>query len=220
MTFTDYKQAVENLPYGKRLPTARYVFTDATTPLPDPLATLVADIRQKIAPDGAHNLIKFHTASFKISLLHYPRFFEDSHPSLANAIVIDLSAGQSKHIQYAGNANPPILHRKETFLPRDHRKVSLFRKLTLQEEQAGLFENTATIGFAENWRRLLEEKRLMFRGHRLVEVPVDDSEKSQNEDPSVEIHRHRTAMSRTDLSKPIRQAMELGVLHSKLSVFD
>jgi DNA phosphorothioation-associated putative methyltransferase len=220
MTFTDYQQAVENLPYGKRLPTAKYVFTDATTPLPDPLATLVADIRQKIAPDGAHNLIKFHTASFKVSLLHYPQFFDDPHPSLAEAIVIDLAAGQSKHIQYGGNANPPILHRKETFLPRDHRKVSLFRKLTLQEEQAGLFENTATIGFAENWRRLLEEKRLMFRGHRLVEVPVDDSEKSQNEFPSVEIHRHRTAMSRTDLSKPIRQAMELGVLHSKLSVFD
>jgi DNA phosphorothioation-associated putative methyltransferase len=220
MTFTDYQQAVEKMSYGKRLPTARYVFADSDNPLPEPLATLVSAIRQKFAPDEAHNLIKLHTQSFKISLLHYPQFFEDPHPSLAEAIVIDLATGNCKRLHYAGNANPPILHRKETFLPRDHRKVSLFRKLTLQEEQAGLFENTTTIGFAENWRRLLEEKRLMFRGHHLVKVPDDTALSIQNDEDSVEIHRHRTAMSRSELSKPIRQAMELGVLHSKLSVFD
>ncbi|GAA5132239.1 hypothetical protein GCM10023213_00030 [Prosthecobacter algae] len=78
MTFTDYKQAVEELLYGKQLPTARYVFADSDTHLPEPLATLVSAIRQKFAPDGPHNLIKFHTQSFKISLLHYPRFFEES----------------------------------------------------------------------------------------------------------------------------------------------
>ncbi len=220
VTFTEYQLAVENLPYGKRLPTAKYVFTDSTTPLPDPLASLVTAIRQKFAPEGDHNLIKFHTASYKVSLLHYPQFLEDPHPSLAEAIVIDLATGRSKRLQYAGTANPPILHRKETFVPQDHPKASLFRLLTQQEEGAGLFENTSTIGFAENWRRLLEAKHLMFRGHRLVEVSEEASTKSQNEDASVEIHRHRTAMSRTELSKPIRQAMELGVLHAKQSVFD
>jgi DNA phosphorothioation-associated putative methyltransferase len=220
MTFADYQQAVENLSYGKRLPTAKYVFADSSTPLPDPLATLITALRQKFSPDGIHNLIKFHTSSYRVSLLHYPRFFDDPHPSLAEAVVIDLATGNCKRLHYAGNANPPILHRKETFLPRDHRKVTLFQKLTRQEEQAGLFENTTTIGFAENWRRLLEEKRLMFRGHQLVKVPDDTVQKSQNEEDSVEIYRHRTAMSRSELSKPVRQAMELGVLHSKLSVFD
>ncbi len=221
MTFTEYQQAVSNLPYGKRLPSARYLYFDADIPLPEPLGSLVAEVWSRLlSVDSEHNIVKFHTDSFKISLLHYPGFFDDPHPALAEALAVELSTGKVKRISYSARDNPPILHRKETMLPAEHSKAEEFGGLSDEEESAGLFEHSNAIGFKLNWDRLLRDKGLGYDGHRLVEVPVDDSEKSLNEGPSVEIHRHRTAMSRTDLSKPIRQAMELGILHSKLSVFD
>jgi hypothetical protein len=63
------------------------------------------------------NLIKFRTDELKLSFLSYPDFFNDPHPALRKAITIDLVKGKSRHTDYAENINPPILHRKETFLP-------------------------------------------------------------------------------------------------------
>ena len=58
--------------------------------------------------------------------------------------------GKARHIDYAGNLNPQILHRKEAFLPAEHPKRPLFVALTEAEEAEGLYENTATIGFKLN----------------------------------------------------------------------
>jgi DNA phosphorothioation-associated putative methyltransferase len=218
MTFTEYQQAVENLPYGKRLPTARYVFTDSDHPLPEPLATLVSAMRQKFAPDGQHNLVKFHTQSFKISLLHYPRFFEEAHPALAEAIVADLLAGQAKKLKYSGNDNPPILHRKETMLPQNHTRAAEFAELSAAEEAYGLYIETSRIGFKSNWEKLIQEKGLTYHGHRLVQA--SKAAIKAEEEKLVTVHRHRTALVRYELSRPVRMLMELGLLHHDLTFFD
>ena len=53
---------------------------------------------------------------------------------------------------YATSTNPPILHREETFLPPGHVLVAKFARLTRQEENHGLLDNTATIGRSERGR--------------------------------------------------------------------
>ena len=63
---------------------------------------------------------------------------------------------------------PPILHRKESFLPPGHALVAKFARLTLQEEKHGLLDETATIGTREGWERRLAERGFTVRGHRLV----------------------------------------------------
>jgi DNA phosphorothioation-associated putative methyltransferase len=219
MTFPEYQRAVANLPYGKRLPSARYLYFDAEIPLPEPLESLVAEIWNRVLNvESAHNIVKFHTDSFKISLLHYPGFFDDPHPALAEALAVDLSTGKVKRISYSARDNPPILHRKETMLPVGHAKAVEFGRLSDAEESAGLFEHSNAIGFKLNWDRLLREKGLRYEGHRLVEGNAANHEADRSS--KVEIQRHRTAINRPDLSKPVRQVLQLGLLREGQTFFD
>ena len=65
-------------------------------------------------------------------------------------------------------SNPPILHRKETFLQSDHPLHACFARLTAQEEKHGLLEETSTIGTREGWHGRLSAAGFTLRGHRLV----------------------------------------------------
>lgn len=48
--------------------------------------------------------------------------------------------------EYAQSPDPPIQHRKEAFLHPDQSLHANFARLTGQEEQHGLLDETATIG--------------------------------------------------------------------------
>src|SRR6185312_15026610 len=104
--------------------------------------------------EDKYNVIKFRTDELKVSFLCYPDFQVDAHPALRHAVTIDLVTGRARHTDYANNLNPPILHRKETFLCERHPDRAKFEALTRSEEGAGLYEHSATIGFKLNWERL------------------------------------------------------------------
>ena len=117
--------------------------------------------------EGA-NLIKLHRHSGKVSYLVYPDFETDPHPALLRSIKLSLRTRELDCYDYATSTNPPILHRKETFLPPGHQLVAKFARLTQQEEKHGLLDETATIGTREGWQRRLAERGFTIRGHRLV----------------------------------------------------
>lgn len=217
MTVEEYCAAVARLPFGKKLPEALYVYL-IDGDLPEPLRSLVVSLRQRLQLTDAFNVVKFST-DFAVSFLEYRDFFKDPHPALAKAIRVNLAAGKVKELQYDIRVNPPILHRKETLLPLDHPDRPRFAQLTQQEEDAGLFDDPRTIGFKANWESLLQEKGLGYEGHALVQRGGQHSEPLSAVEP-VRVHRHRTAMTRTALSKPIRQAMECGILSEGKTVFD
>ena len=73
---------------------------------------------------------------------------------------------------YSASDNPPILHRKETFLPADHPLREKFARLTEQEERHGLLDDTATIGTSAGWEARLRKRGFTLRGHRLVRLQV------------------------------------------------
>jgi hypothetical protein len=52
--------------------------------------------------------------------LSYPDFDRDPHPALLRSVKLSLQTLVLDCWDYAGSQNPPILHRKETFLPADH----------------------------------------------------------------------------------------------------
>lgn len=199
---------------------ARYVFTDSNHPLPEPLATLISAIRLRFAPEGRHNLVKLHTQSFKISLLYYPSFFDEPHPALTEAVVINLVSGQSKKLTYSGNDNPPILHRKEAMLPLGHPKRKEYASLTEEEEAHGLHRETSRIGFKQNWDKLLGELGLSYHGHRLIVEAKNEVLPDKESGPSIQVQRHRTAMSRSELSKPVREVLNLGLIPPGQTFFD
>jgi hypothetical protein len=142
-----YRQALDALPYGKRLPGAVYFMDPGEdAAIPSLLRIIVAELRKRLEIGPEFNLLKFHTASSKVSFLGYPDFEKDPHPALKEAIIVDLVTGKVRRDDYQARANPPILHRKETFLPPEHLLHGKFGKLTRQEEAAGLLDDTA-------WRR-------------------------------------------------------------------
>lgn len=219
MTASEYREVIHALPYGKRLPGAVYLLDPGDCPeVPFLLRITVAELRKRLEIGVEFNLLKFHTASPKISFLAYPKFENDPHPALAESVIVDLVTGKTRRDDYRGRANPPILHRKETFLPTDHPLHAKFSKLTRQEEDAGLLEDTARIGFRLNWERSLAERGLGFKGHRLVEA--GGKPPTADEPPKKKIHRHKTALVRREISKPVKTLLELGQLRRGESFFD
>jgi len=223
----EYQQHLATLTFGKRLPTAVYVYWEKGADFGNELNLLLATLaaRHQLGPE--FNIIKFRTDELKISFLSYPDFMEVAHPALRHAVTVDLVTGRARHSDYVDNHNPPILHRKETFLPENHPAVAAFETLTRAEEAVGLYEHTATIGFRLNWERLLEEKGVRIEGHILQSAGCKSNPDPPsgyvlpNEDGSaVVVERHKTAMTRYDLSKPVKTLLEYGLLKSGTTFFD
>lgn len=206
---------MSELPIGKTLPNARYIHTCALSLLPDEFSDLI-DEAAKIAeaPPTEFNVVKFDLARPRISLLHYPLFFEDGFPALEMSWTVDLSAGTASVRTYARDANPPILHRKETLIPPDHGLAVEFRRLTRDAEEAGLLEDVEGIGREDAWNIRLQRVGLVVRGNELVEIdrPI--------EEPEEQIARHKTALVRYSLSAPMQQFWKHGYLDGEYSVFD
>ena len=83
---------------------------------------------------------------------------------MLRSIKLSLRTRELDCYDYAASTNPPILHRKETFLPPGHPLLAKFARLTQQEEKHGLLDDTATIGTRERWERRLAERGFRFAG--------------------------------------------------------
>lgn len=162
MNAQQYHLAVLHLPYGKVLPTARYIERSS---VPKPLAAFVEDVARRCSIPGDCNVMKFSTQRFTISFLAYSTFWAEGHPGLDRALTVDLGTMMVKVRHYRGNV--PILHRKESFLRPDDPRASIFAALTLQEVQYSLLGGHR-IGFRDQWRRLLDARGLRVEGHDLL----------------------------------------------------
>jgi hypothetical protein len=217
MTLVEYQTLVGKLPFGKGLPTAVYVFREAGSDYGRELNQLLAMLVARHELGEQFNVIKFRTDELKVSFLSYPQFMEEAHPALRHAVTIDLVTGKARHTDYGDNHNPPILHRKEKFLPENHPARATFETLTRAEEAVGLYEHTATIGFKLNWEQLLAKKGVEIAGHSMRQIAVSEEDQAT---PHRFIERHKTALTRYELSKPVKTLLEYGMLKAGTTFFD
>ena len=161
-------EACKRATVGKLLPNALYVHREALDSL-EPLLRVyeVCAIAYLGDVEGA-NLVKLHRHSGKVSYLVYPEFESNPHPALLRSIKLSLRTRELDCYDYATSAHPPVLHRKETFLPPGHPHLARFARLTAQEQKHGLLDDTATIGTRQGWEARLAERGFTVRGHRLV----------------------------------------------------
>jgi len=148
MNLQEFHSAVASLPFEKTLPTARYLYAPDESALPEPVASFVAKIRQRLALDASFNILKLSPPDQAISFLRYPEFLTEAHPAIAESVRIHLARGTVKPTDFTSHSNQPILHRKECFLPPGHAKHRLFEALTRAEEAAGLFAEPTRFGEA------------------------------------------------------------------------
>lgn len=214
-----FRRLVESLPYGKRLPAAVYVHREGGALGESPLGQLTRQVAETHSVGDEFNVVKFRTDLPRLSFLSYPDFFTEAHPALHAAVAIDLSSGKSYATDYRDSLNPPILHRKELLLPPDHPSVGAFTALSAAEDAAGLYRDTAVIGFRENWNRLLLQHGVVIEGHAIRHV-APGAGSMAGDSVGVTVQRHRTALTRYALSRPVKTLFEHGQISSNSTFFD
>jgi DNA phosphorothioation-associated putative methyltransferase len=216
----EFHRYVGVLPYGKTLPGARYIFRPNGNNLSGAFLTVVKRAETAASPPPDWNLLKLHTNEFAVTFLSYPEFDTDPHPALAEATKINLNTGSVIRTDYRARANPPILHRKEAFLPAEDTRVANYAALTAREEESGLYHDPSRIGLRVQWLTLLKQLGLTHEGHKLVPVRKQIIDAAVMGADTREIKRHRTAIKRYDLSKPVKQLLERGLLKKGDTFFD
>lgn len=159
---------------GKRLPTALYIHVSALEEL-DPLLRIYEGCASRtIGRLENATLVKFYTDKPKISYLFYPDFDTDPHPALHTSMQIDLRKLSVAYRNYDNVANPPILHRKETFVTPNYHLYEQFALLTQQEKELGLLKHKSLIGTREGWQQCLEEHGVEIRDHQVFSLKDED----------------------------------------------
>ncbi len=213
LSFEDYLSAVKSLPFGKKVGKNLYIlWPDLCNESP-----LLTQLLEPIGQPNETTLIKFFFDQFKVSFLNYPDFFSDPHPSLKKSYTIDLSTGKNRTIDYSKQENPPILHRKETMISPSRSEYSEWLELTKKLEEYDCYAQSKKIGFKKFWDELLAEKGLVYQGHTLIEgFSAPKKEVKQKEI----IDRHKTAMSRSDFSRPLQLLLKHNLLCKNQSFLD
>jgi len=161
------REACLSTPVGKRLPADFYLHRSAEESLPALLRVLIFAARE-IVGEVDYNIVKFAMDGRKISFLKYKDFDEEAHPALLHSVRVHLPSASYAVRDYSSSENPPILHRKESFVDPIYQNYSAFSELTRQEEDLGLLSRV-DIGLKSEWLRLLSERKLHIIGHEVCQ---------------------------------------------------
>jgi DNA phosphorothioation-associated putative methyltransferase len=194
---------------GKRVGGALYVHVSALNHLPDEEQTLLSQ-----AIDIAGGKVSWNVARFEediVALLRYEDFEESVFPALLESCRVDLLEKRATFRSYLAQANPPILHRKELLLTPEHSSRPVFEALTRDLENLGVFHNSHQIGSKSQWYERLAARGVTIEGHTVVieEASVQSS-----------IERHKTAISRYQLSQPMQLLVRYGLIDNGGTVLD
>lgn len=159
-------RACKEAAFGKLTPKAIYFHESGLVRMPPILRALEGCARLMVGEVEGTNLIKLRRDRPKVSYLSYPGFDDVAHPTLAFSVVVRLDTMAATFHDFSRRANPPILHRKEAFVPAFYPRRQQFARLTRQEERRGLL-NREEIGTRRGWRRLLKAEGLKVAGHVL-----------------------------------------------------
>lgn len=216
MNAADFSKLVKQVTAGKKLPDAVYLHKDAFSVLPPLLAKFIKVVATalKIA-DSEWNIVKLSKTDFRLSLLHYPDFYNDPYPVLEQSVTVDLAKLQHRLTRYDEHDNPPILHRKELFILVEHPDYESFCLITQEGEAAGLYDNPRMIGFKASWLRLIAK-----HGYEVVDGRLFRSSAVNTVADEHSIDRHKTALVRHELSAPMKTLAKHGFLQGDYSVFD
>ncbi|KKD39959.1 DNA phosphorothioation-associated methyltransferase [Limnoraphis robusta CS-951] len=222
---------------GKKLPNALYVHLSAIDQLDPALRLYESWSRDILGNLEGVTLVKFHTHKPVVSYLYYPDFDDDPHPALVASLIVNIQTSHIKSHDYSDSDNPPILHRKETFVTSDYPDYQKFARLTKAEEKLGLLESKPslyptdpsisaeerriyhTIGTRKGWMQHLARKGVEIRDHRIISIERD--QENPLEFVAIpKIERHKAALVRRSLSRPVRLAVEADLFTENTTFFD
>ncbi|WP_204137856.1 DNA phosphorothioation-associated putative methyltransferase [Halomicronema sp. CCY15110] len=202
---------------GKLLPDALYVHASALSQLESDLQELEQLARKVSSQVETATIVKFSFNKPQIVYLFYPDFDTEAHPALQSSIQVNLKTLKAGERDYSTTDNPPVLHRKETFVTRDYPHYNTFAWLTKQEEVLGLLEDSRGIGLRNAWEQRLRDRTLVIHDHALA-CPIQTGAKPTQAKPKIQ--RHKAAIARVTASKPVRLAVEADLFPPDTTYFD
>ncbi len=152
---------------GKILPDDIYIHRSAMEFAPDMLQILTELANMAIPEDFPWDIVKIARNAHHVTFLEYPDFFTEPHPPLHGSMKVHLATRKMNYRDYRNSGNPPILHRKETFLYYEHPSYEIFSQLTRDEEEAGLLSRP-DIGNQKQFAAILGNEGYRIEDHRLV----------------------------------------------------
>lgn len=155
---------------GKLTPGALYVHADYISALDPVLRVYEGCARALIGDLPDANILKLSREKFQVSYLTYPKFDSDPHPRLHHSVVVRMRDLAVKYRFFDESPNPPVLHRKETFLAPTDTRYEKFHRLTDQEDRRGLLDAPNDIGTLEGWSARLRAHGVRLSGHRVTRV--------------------------------------------------
>jgi DNA phosphorothioation-associated putative methyltransferase len=179
------RKEISNANIGKRLPDALYFHRSCLDQL-SPLLRLIISAAFQVVGDVEHDIVKMSSDGRKVSLLRYPRFDEDPHPTLAYSYKVYLPTATHGFRDYQNSLNPPILHRKDSLVDPLYPRYSDFKALTLQEEEHGLLSRT-DIGFRTQWENVLKQLGLSIGDHRISPASTRFSKGDEHDTESFDV---------------------------------
>jgi DNA phosphorothioation-associated putative methyltransferase len=176
------RAACASAPIGKHLPSDFYIHRSTEGELPALLRVLLF-VAREIVGEVDYNLVKMSLDGRKLSFLKYKNFDDEAHPELLHSVRVHLPNASYAIRDYSSSENPPILHRKESFVDPLYENYSAFTELTRQEEELGLLSR-ADIGFRREWLELLADRGLRIVGHSIVNDPSPQDRIERQSEPT------------------------------------
>ena len=205
---------------GKMLPDALYVHVSALPGLDSALQEEEKLARRVASQAKNATIVKFSFNKRQVSYLFYPSFDTEPHPALVKSLQVNLQTLEAKEQDYSTTANPPVLHRKETFVAPDYIHYASFAWLTKQEEALDLLKNPSGIGFRKAWEQRLRDRSFVIQGHALACLVRPTELQGKLAQAKPKIQRHKAAIARVKASKPVRLAVEAGLFPTGTTYFD
>lgn len=221
MKFIEYKQYVSQIIVGKKLPTATYLHESALNTIPKALSLHIIETIENLNLTKIQwNIIKLYKNDYKVSLLHYPDFDTYAYPALMKSTTIDIETATFTNSKYEKSENPPILHRKETFVKDDYPHKALFIEITKEGEAINLYEKPRSIGFKKSWERLIKKRGYILNELGRLKELIVEPPKEINRKFNGTVERHKTAINRHQLSQPVSLLARHNYLNGDYSIFD
>ncbi len=221
MDYPKFRQLVGALRFGKQLPDAVYLHKSLISEASPELAIFTKNIAETMeVSDGSWNIVKYFRRCFKMTLLNYPDFDHYAYPGLHQSFTLNLSKLSLRKADYSSSENPPILHRKETFVSKTHPLYALFESITQEGEATGLYDKPRSIGFKKPWERLINSKGCFLDKEGRLHKKEDKTRNADIDLPDSGIDRHKTAIDRNKLSSPMQVLARHGYLEGEHSILD
>ncbi len=166
------------------------------------------------------NVLKINLRTHRLSILEYANFEEDPFPTLVTSYTFENPSSPPTKRSFVDSLNPPILHRKELLVEKNHPKINSWIETTNVAESLGLFEESQSIGFKLNWQKRIESKGYILQGNQFAPLGNQVEFSPHSATDLTTIQRHLTAIVRTNLSAPIQLLLKHGLLDSSSTFFD